>query len=732
MSQYSEVFQPFIELFTHSQVNTVLLAWLPIKFGPYMTGIMSVDMFLTSVIASGISTLALALYKFISLRTFADQVKNENTVTVQLEYYYEGIYGDLSASIFYEALSWLISKQTKSLDKGAFIVRHTNSIDNDKNDDECTPPGFNILPEKNQQITIEYKGLKFDVSFSMPPEENKEENKNNNNNNNNNNNYFHNYDHYYGSSTTRNKPKPSIFITTTKESSTSIDIITDYLNEITRSYLETQRKMKVRSRYERNSSYWCHVQSLSCVRNLDSVALDESQEILLKRELETFINDKDFYDRIGIPYRRGILLYGKPGTGKTSLINAISSHLSRDTYYLNLKTITDDNELSAAFSSVPANQIIVLEDVDTQSKVLHKRTKKSSFFSVMESLSIDKKDTSNPTGPNVGPTGPSLFSKFSLSTFLGCLDGNILAEGNIIIMTTNHVEHLDPACIRPGRMDVHLNLGYCTRYQIRKMYKAVCENPEAEFPKEILEKIPERLLPPCEVMMAMVLYRNDIHLIPEKIYELVLKYKDMTPEEIAKRMEDEALQEAQRISEAFIESEEKKDEVKEEIKDENQEKKEEIKDENQEKKEEVKEEVKDEKKDEKDEVKDENEVNKEEVKVENQEKKEEVKEEVKIENKNREEDKEKREVIEDDKEKKEEIKEDENKDEKEVKDESKEKKEDIDTKDENKNNEEKITNENENKNKIEINKEENIIEEIIKKEVEKERIIKCELINKEE
>ncbi|PKB98889.1 P-loop containing nucleoside triphosphate hydrolase protein, partial [Rhizophagus irregularis] len=202
--------------------------------------------------------------------------------------------------------------------------------------------------------------------------------------------------------------------------------------------------MKVRSRYERNSSYWYHVQTLSCVRNLDSVALDELQEILLKRELDTFVNDKDFYDRIGIPYRRGILLYGKPGTGKTSLINAISSHLSRDTYYLNLKTISDDNELSAAFSSVPANQIIVLEDVDTQSKVLHKRTKKSSsFFSTIESL---------------------------LSTFLGCLDGNILAEGNIIIMTTNHVEHLDPACIRPGRMDVHLDLGYCTHYQIRKMY----------------------------------------------------------------------------------------------------------------------------------------------------------------------------------------------------------------------------------------------------------------------
>ncbi|CAI2177070.1 16292_t:CDS:2 [Funneliformis geosporum] len=492
MSVYTEIFQPFISLFTQSQVQTILLAWLPTKLESYLSGIMAVDMFITSVFAYGISALAFTLFTLFGSNIIKGSWRNRRTVTAQIEHNIIGPYGIPNVNPLYESLSWLISQQTKSLENGSFIVQlTTNFMISDNEKDEYSPPEFNILPEKDQEISIEFKGKRFKVEFNVP-----------------------------------NLHGPNNMFD--DDSNTNVDSITEFLYEVTRAHKEDQKKMKGRSRYERNDCGWEYVQTLSSIRGLDTVALDEPLELLLSKELETFVNDKSFYERIGMPYRRGILLYGKPGTGKTSLVNAISSQLSRDIYYLNLKNIKDDNDLSAAFSGVPPNNLIVLEDVDTQSKVLHKRTENSS------NSDSDKKSKSEEK------------LRFSLSTFLGYLDGHVLAEGNIIIMTTNHVEFLDPACIRPGRMDVHLELGYCTHYQIKKMFKSVVENPEVEFPQDILEKIPERLLPPCEAMMTMVLYRNEIDQIPQKIYELVTKYVNMKPEDIAKQMEEEML----RIEEA--------------------------------------------------------------------------------------------------------------------------------------------------------------------------------------
>ncbi|CAG8790706.1 39727_t:CDS:2 [Gigaspora margarita] len=436
MADFNDIFRPLIKLFSHKQLQAVLLAWISSKLEPYFSGIIAVDMFITTLIATAITILLYASFSLLQLFQF------RKPLIVQIEYYVKGIYGTQEKNQIYEALSWIISQQTKELNKGLFIVQPTNN----KNYEPYKVPDFNILPEKKKQIIVEYKGRKFNVVYKM-----QETDKNNNNN---------------------SQPVPP--------NSFDVNAITEFINEVTHFYFKAKEKYHKRSQYKRNEGNWNRVQYLSDLNGLETVVLDEPQEILLKKELDSFVNDKEFYKRI-------------------------------DLYYINLKEIKNDNDMSAAFSTVPPNQIIVLEDVDTQSSILYNRDRSSNFINFISEDILKEKDDLTKY--------KDLFSFISLSNFLGCLDGQILSEGTIIIMTTNHVEHLDPACICSGRMDVHLNLEYCTHYQIEKMYQKI--NPITKFSNNILKKIPEQLLPLCDVIINMISNRNESKLIPEKILGLV-------------------------------------------------------------------------------------------------------------------------------------------------------------------------------------------------------------------
>ncbi|CAG8738554.1 28148_t:CDS:2 [Racocetra persica] len=301
-------------------------------------------------------------------------------IDIEIKELEESIYDTKKKNPLYEALSWIILQQTKKLDNGLFIIQPVNN----KKYKIYEMPDFNILPEKKQQIIIEYRGRIFNVVYKLQED-------NNNQNNPQCQSYYKEPDSV-----------PSIFLSIINNDSSSndrpdVNAITEFISEC-------------------NEGNWNRVQLLSDLNGLETVVLDKSQEILLKRELDSFVNDKD-----------------KPGTGKTTLINAISSYLSRDLYYLNLKKIKNDNDMSAAFSSVPLNQIIVLEDVDTQLNILYKRgISHPNYHNFISEDFIKENDDLSKY--------KDLFSFISLSNFLGCLDGQILTEGT----TTNHIEHLDP------------------------------------------------------------------------------------------------------------------------------------------------------------------------------------------------------------------------------------------------------------------------------------------------
>jgi hypothetical protein len=466
------------------------MAWLPTKLSPYLTGIIAVDMFFITIVASGISTLAYLIYVLMFTNLF-ERIKQNNSITIQVDYYNVGPYNERNKNIIYESLSWLISEQAKNFKEGKFILDVLPTL---HNKDKIIIPETIILPINNHEIIVEFERRKFIIKYKIP--ENSKTNSNE----------TYKYNVPYVSMA--KDEKPSIYLTL-ENSETIVSDISRLLYKITMNYLNFQRKINGRFRYENKQTRWQQIQKLASCRGLESIALNEEQEILIKKELNSFTNNKSFYEKFGMPYRRGILLYGKPGTGKTSLINAISSYLSRDIYYLNLKMVKDDNELSALFSSVPPNQLIIIEDVDAQSDVLHDRTKVNRNFTsknINNQLNdISSKDT---------------ISNFSLSKFLECLDGNIISEGNIIIMTTNHIEILDPACIRPGRMDVHHELGYCTHYQLNKLFKLIID--ESGIPEDTLKSMNENLLPPCEFVTLLTLYHKDKkEIVIDKINELI-------------------------------------------------------------------------------------------------------------------------------------------------------------------------------------------------------------------
>ncbi|KAJ5354764.1 hypothetical protein N7541_005808 [Penicillium brevicompactum] len=174
-------------------------------------------------------------------------------------------------------------------------------------------------------------------------------------------------------------------------------------------------------------------------RPLESVILQEGVKERIVEDVEDFISSSSWYHDRGIPYRRGYLLYGPPGTGKSSFIQALAGELDYDIAILNLseRGLTDDR-LNHLLTIVPNRTLVLLEDVD------------AAFSNRRE-----QSDADGYRGANV-----------TFSGLLNALDGVASAEERIIFLTTNHVDRLDEALVRPGRVDMTVRLGEVTRYQV--------------------------------------------------------------------------------------------------------------------------------------------------------------------------------------------------------------------------------------------------------------------------
>nr|ANM86792.1 mitochondrial chaperone BCS-1 [Stygiella incarcerata] len=230
------------------------------------------------------------------------------------------------------------------------------------------------------------------------------------------------------------------------------------------------------------------VVSARAKRSMDTVHLDGTQSEDIMSDIRRFLNSREFFAKHGIPYRRGYLLYGPPGCGKSSFVISVAGELGLNICILSLssnKKLSDDN-LASILNSAPSRSILLLEDIDCSFGEIRKKEKKSSEDSD---------------------------SSLTFGGLLNALDGACAQEGRIVFMTTNHADRLDAALIRPGRVDKMFRFGNATSLMMQKFFLSffaeyrVTEKQAKEFSNELV--LLDNPISMAQIQVYLLEYRDD-------------------------------------------------------------------------------------------------------------------------------------------------------------------------------------------------------------------------------
>ncbi|KAF8525274.1 P-loop containing nucleoside triphosphate hydrolase protein [Hysterangium stoloniferum] len=210
-------------------------------------------------------------------------------------------------------------------------------------------------------------------------------------------------------------------------------------------------------------------------RPMSSIVLDPGVKEMLLDDTRDFLRSEKWYADRGIPFRRGYLLHGVPGSGKSSLIHAIAGELALDIYVVSLSSSwINDSTLNTLMGRVPARCILLLEDLDAAFTRSVTRDGSSTGLPTSSKSGTAAKDSDTPTVANKDgkeKEEAADVNTLSLSGLLNSLDGVAAAEGRILFATTNHLERLDPALSRPGRMDVWVEFKNASKWQCEQLFR---------------------------------------------------------------------------------------------------------------------------------------------------------------------------------------------------------------------------------------------------------------------
>jgi hypothetical protein len=266
--------------------------------------------------------------------------------------------------------------------------------------------------------------------------------------------------------------------------SKDLKVIQNFVKDAETFDLHTYKELTIfESRVDYNDGKPCD-SFLSCrapmksLKTFDNLFFEDKPRIL--HYLDRFINSKSEYARLGMPHSLGMLFHGSPGTGKTSTIKAIANHTKRHICIINeIPNLSCLRELFGNCEQV-ARRIYVFEEIDAgllgeafkprssisendEKKVCQQYSDATAIAMAALASSMSKKEDFK----NTVVKKPSTIT---LAEFLEFLDGLVEMPSRMIIFTTNHPEKLDPALLRPGRVDLIVEFKKMRRCDVVDMY----------------------------------------------------------------------------------------------------------------------------------------------------------------------------------------------------------------------------------------------------------------------
>ncbi|KAF8011100.1 hypothetical protein BT93_J1651 [Corymbia citriodora subsp. variegata] len=263
------------------------------------------------------------------------------------------------------------------------------------------------------------------------------------------------------------------------------------------------------------SDAWASV-NLDHPATFETLAMDLELKKTIMDDLERFVRRKEYYRRVGKAWKRGYLLYGPPGTGKSSLIAAMANYLNFDIYDLELSGLRSNAELRRLLVATANHSILVVEDIDCTIELQERKSETRAARMNAVSTDYSRED-------------------LTLSGFLNFIDGlwSSCGDERIIVFTTNHKEKLDSALLRPGRMDVHVHMSYCTPCGFRLLTSNYLEIDHHELFEQIESSITAARVTPAEVA-EQLMKSNEPEVALRDMVSFLANHKRKENEEVIK------------------------------------------------------------------------------------------------------------------------------------------------------------------------------------------------------